>query len=169
MTLLNAPIYNERKERLQKNLLIGSAATFALLVILTLAGFMLGHGWLFSNLPVEHRVSKFLTALEAKDYPTAYGIYNNDANWQQHPNKYADYPLSRFTEDWTSESPVGGPIATHHIDISKTDGSGTFGTGIIVAVTVRTTNKPLLDQRLFMYYIKHDGTLTYPAPHILEY
>jgi hypothetical protein len=168
MTLLNAPIYDERKERLKKNLLIGSAASFALLVLLTLAGFMLGHGWLFSNLPVEHRVSTFLTALEAKNYDTAFGIYNNDADWKQHPAKYADYPLSRFTEDWTTESPAGGPIVSHHIDISKTDGSGTFGTGTIVAVTVKTTKKPA-DQRLFLYYIKRDGTLTYPAPHILEY
>lgn len=168
MTLLDAPIYNERKERLKKTLLIGSASAFALLVVLTLAGFMLGHGWLFSNLPVEHRVSTFLFALEAKDYDNAYGIYNNDSNWKQHPAKYADYPLSRFTEDWTTESPVGGPIASHHIDISKTDGSGTYGTGIIVAVTVKTTTKAT-GQRLFLYYIKQDGTLTYPAPHILEY
>lgn len=168
MTLLNAPIYNERKERLKKNMLIGSASTFALLVVLTLAGFMLGHGWLFSNLPVEHHVSTFLSALEAKDYDAAYGIYNNDSNWKQHPAKYADYSLRRFTEDWTTESPVGGPIASHHIDISKTDGSGTYGTGIIVAVTVKTTTKTT-GQRLFLYYIKQDGTLTYPAPHILEY
>ena len=168
MTLLNAPKYDERREHLKKYSLIGSAATFALLVLLTLAGFLLGHGWLFTDLPAEHKVSKFFDALEAKDYSRAYGIYNNDAKWQQHPGKYQDYPLSRFTEDWTTESPVGGPITSHHVDISKTDGSGTFGTGIIVAVTVKTPAKPT-EQRIFMYYIKQDGTLTFPAPHILEY
>lgn len=168
MTLLNAPSYNEGRERLKKNLLIGSALTVFLLVILTLAGFMLGHGWLFTNLPAEHRVSAFLTALEKKDYDTAYGLYNNDASWKEHAAKYSDYPQSRFIEDWTTESPVGAPLASHHVDISKTDGSGSFGTGIIVAVTVKSTAKPA-DQRLFLYYIKQDGTLTYPAPHILEY
>ena len=97
-----------------------------------------------------------------------FAIYNNDPNWQQHPDKFKDYPLDRFTEDWTTESPAGGPILSHHVDISKTDGSGTFGTGIIVAVRVTTSAKPG-EQKLFLYYIKHDGTLTYPAVHILEY
>jgi len=168
MTLLNAPVYDERKEKLKKTLLIASGATIALLILLTLAGFLLGHGWLFTNLPAEHDVNNFFTALEAKDYNKAFAIYNNDPNWQQHPDKFKDYPLDRFTEDWTTESPAGGPILSHHVDISKTDGSGTFGTGIIVAVRVTTSAKPG-EQKLFLYYIKHDGTLTYPAVHILEY
>jgi hypothetical protein len=168
MTLLNAPVYDERKEKLKKTLLIASGATIALLILLTLAGFLLGHGWLFTNLPAEHDVNNFFTALEAKDYNKAFAIYNNDPNWQQHPDKFKDYPLDRFTEDWTTESPAGGPILSHHVDISKTDGSGTFGTGIIVAVRVTAVGKPG-EKKIFLYYIKHDGTLTYPAIHILEY
>jgi len=168
MTLLNAPAYNEGKERLKKNLLIGSFITVALLVVLSFAGFLLGHGWLFSNLPVEHKVDQFYTALEAKDYKKAYAIYNNDPDWQQHLDSYKDYPLSRFTEDWSTESPAGGPILSHHVDISKTDGTGTFGSGIIVAATVKTATKPF-GQKLFMYYIRKSGQLTYPSYHILEY
>ena len=163
MTLLNAPVYDERKEKLKKTLLIASGATIALLILLTLAGFLLGHGWLFTNLPAEHDVNNFFTALEAKDYNKAFAIYNNDPNWQQHPDKFKDYPLDRFTEDWTTESPAGAPITRHQVVISKTDGSGTFGTGIIVLVQVNEGKK------LFLYYIKHDCTLTYPAVHILEY
>ena len=53
-----------------------------------------------------------------------------DASWQKHPEKY-DYTVKRFTEDWTTESSVG-VIKSHKVDISKTDGTGTFGTGIIV-------------------------------------
>jgi hypothetical protein len=168
MTLLNAPAYNERKEHLKKTLIIGSGVLFALLVVLTFAGFLLGHGWLFTNLPAEHKVSNFYSALEAKDYAKAYGIYNNDPGWQQHPDKYKDYPLSRFTVDWTTESPVGGPILTHHVDISKTDGAGNFGTGIIVAATVTAVGKPS-PQQLDIYYIKKSGQLTYPSFHILQY
>jgi hypothetical protein len=123
---------------------------------------------LFSNLPAEHRVSQFFNALEAKDYNKAYGIYNHDADWQQHPEKYKDYPEKRFQEDWTTDSDLGGPITAHHIDISKTDGSGTFGTGIIVAAHVSVAGKPRPDP-IFMYYLKKSGELTYPAPHILEY
>jgi hypothetical protein len=163
MTLLNAPAYDARRANMIRNTLIGVAVLIVLLIILTLAGFMLGHGWLFSNLGAEHRVDHFFTALENKDYAKAYGIYNNDENWQQHPEKYSGYPLQRFTEDWTTESPVKGPITSHHVDISKTDGSGTFGTGIIVAVRVNGNHK------IFMYVIRADGTMTYPAMHILQY
>lgn len=163
MTLLNAPAYDDRNEKLKKSLLIGSAVTLVAFVLLTLGGYVAGHGWLFTNLPAEHRVDRFFSALEAKDYPTAFGIYTNDPDWQQHPDKHQEYPLPRFTEDWTSASPAGGPILSHHVDISRTDGSGTFGSGLIVAVRVNG------DKKLFMWYQRSDGTLTEPAPHILQY
>jgi hypothetical protein len=167
MSLLDAPTYDERKERQKKTILISIAALFVLLVLLTLAGFLLGHGWLFTNLPAEHKVDAFYTALEQKDFKTAYGIYNNDADWQQHPEKFKEYTLDRFTEDWTTASPVDGPILSHHIDISKTDGSGTFGSGIIVAAHVSSAQKK--DKKVFIYYLKKSGELTYPSIHILEY
>jgi len=162
MTLLNAPEYNERGENRKRNLLVGSGVLVAVLVLTFLGGYLLGHGWFFSNLPAEHKVSNFFSALEAKDFAKAYGIYQNDANWQEHPQKY-EYTLKRFTEDWTTESPINAPITSHHVDISKTDGTGAFGTGIIVATRVNG------ERKLFMYYIRKDGTLTWPAPHELEY
>jgi hypothetical protein len=162
MTLLNAPEYDQRRENRKRNLLIGALILVVVLVVTFLAGFLLGHGWFFSNLPAEHRVNGFFDALEAKDYAKAYGIYYNDATWQQHPQKY-DYTLQRFTEDWTTSSPVSAPIVSHHVDISKTDGTGFWGTGIIVAVRVNG------DHKVFMYYIRKDGTLAWPAPHELDY
>jgi hypothetical protein len=162
MTLLNAPVYNEHRENLKKGLLVGAGVLLALVFVVTFAGFLLGHGWAFTNLPAEHRVSTFFDALEAKDYPKAFAIWNNDDHWQEHPQKYKDYPLARFTEDWTTYSPVKGPITSHKIDISKTDGLGTFGTGIIVACRLNG------DHKAFMWYQKSDGTLTYPAPHELS-
>lgn len=119
-------------------------------------------GGSFRTCLAEHKVSNFFNALEAKDYAKAYGIWWNDPEWQQHPQKY-DYTLQRFTEDWTTDSPVNAPIVNHHVDISKTDGSGAFGSGIIVAVRVNG------DHKVFMYYIRKDGTLAWPAPHILQY
>ena len=92
MTLLNAPAYDEHKERLKKTLLIGTAVTLAVLFVLTFAGFLLGHGWFFTNLPAEHKVSEFYSALEAKDFAKAYGIYYNDPNWQQHPRPVQGLP-----------------------------------------------------------------------------
>ncbi|QHS52939.1 hypothetical protein [Edaphobacter sp. 12200R-103] len=161
MTLLNAPKYNAGRERRKAVLIYGGIAVVVLVAVIGVLGFLMGHGWFFTNLKAEHRVNQFFNALEAKNYNEAYAIWMNDPNWQQHPQKY-DYTLKRFTEDWTTESPVG-PIRSHHVDISKTDGSGTFGTGIIVAVRVNG------GQKMFMWYEKKDGTLTYPAPHELQY
>lgn len=167
MTLLNAPTYDERAEKTKRGLLIGGMALMVFLVIFTLGGYLFGHGWAFSNLPAEHRVNTFFQALEAKDYDKAFAIYTNDDDWKQHAAQHKDYPIDRFTEDWTKESPAGGPILSHHVDISRTDGSGTFGTGIIVAVRANSATQK--DKKLFMYYIRKDGTLTWPAFHELQY
>ena len=163
MTLLNAPVYNERKEKMQRNALIGTGVGIVLIILITLGGFIAGHGWAFSNLPAEHRVGDFFAALESKDYGKAFGIYNNDADWKQHPDKYKDYPENRFESDWSTQDPIDGPVKSYHVDISRTDGSGRFGTGIIVAVTVNG------GKRVFMYYIRKDGTLTWPAYHEIQY
>jgi len=161
MTLLNAPKYDAGKERRRIGLVFGSIGLLLLAAVVGVGGYLMGHGWFFTNLRAEHRVDQFFTALEAQDYNKAYAIWFNDPDWQKHPEKY-EYTLKRFTEDWTTESPVG-PIKSHKVDISKTDGTGTFGTGIIVAVRANGDNK------LFMWYDKKDGTLTYPAPHELQY
>ncbi len=163
MSLMDAPEYDSTHDTRVRNLLIAVVVLVVLTVVIGFGGYAMGHGWFFSNLSAEHRVDKFFNALEARDYGTAFAIYTNDPDWQQHPEKHADYPLTRFTEDWTTESPVKAPIVSHHVDISKTDGSGTFGSGIIVAVRVNG------DHKVFMYYIRKDGTLAWPAPHILEY
>ena len=78
MTLIDAPAYDERRESRNQNLLIAAGVAFVLCVILFFAGFLLGHGWFFSNLPYEHRMNTFFNALEARDYAKAYDIYVND-------------------------------------------------------------------------------------------
>ncbi len=165
MTLIDAPAFDERRANRNRALLLGTGILLTVLVMLTVLGYLLGHGWLFSNIPTEHRVSNFYTALEQKDYAKAYGIYMNDPNWQQRPQQYARYPLARFTEDWTTYSPAGGPIISHHIDVSRTDGTGTFGTGIIVGATLNSNP----NKKGFIYVTRDDGTFTYPSPHVIEY
>jgi hypothetical protein len=160
-SLMNAPAFNPAKEKRNKRILIGIGASIVLLILLTFVGYVTGHGWAFSNFPAQYKVGRFFDALEAKDYAKAFGIYNSDPTWQQHPDKYKDYPLARFTEDWTNYSPIKEPITRHHVDASATDGSGNFGTGIIVAVNVNDKKE------IFLYYLRADGTLTWPAPHEL--
>ena len=142
MTLLNAPEFNEQKETRNRNLLIGSGAFVALIALLAVAGFILGHGWLFMNLPAEHRINVFLSTVEQHDYAKAYGIWYNDPEWQQHPDKYKDYTLQRFTEDFTTESNWKAPVTSFHVDFSKRDDTGT-----VVASTVNGTPLTLKVQR----------------------
>ncbi len=173
MSLMDAPQFDESGERRKVTILISIGVAFLILVLLTFAGYLLGHGWLFTNLRAEHRVNQFFNALEAKDYAKAYNIYENG-----HPD--SGYPLARFAEDWTVDSPVNAPITSHHVDISKTDGSGPFGSGIIVAVRINLQDgivkappgeppntRP--GHKIFMYVNRADGTMTWPAPHILVY
>ena len=155
MMLLNAPQYDEQKERRRHNILVGSGIFVAVMIVLTVGGFLLGHGWLFTNLPAEHRMNVFLTAVQAGDYAKAYGIFNNDANWQQHPDKYKDYPLQRFTEDFTTESEWGGPIKTFHVDFSRRNATGT-----VVEATINGAS------HLTMNIQRSDGTLSF-FPYVL--
>ena len=162
MPLMDAPAYDPTHDRRMKALGIGALVLVIAAFLIGFGGFASGHGWFFSNLPYEHKVNHFFNALEAKDYKQAYAIYENDPNWEQHPDKFG-YPLNRFIEDWTTHSPINVPITEHHVDLSKTDGSGNFGTGIIVAVRVNG------DHKIFMYVNRADGTMTWPAPHELQY
>jgi len=134
MTLLNAPEFDEKKERSRRNLLIGSGLTVLVVAVIAFAGFALGHGWLFLNLPAEHKVSNLLSAVQAQDYAKAYGIFYDDPDWQQHPDKYKDYPLKRFTEDFSTESDWKEPVKSFHVDFSKRD-----DTGVVVATTINAS------------------------------
>ena len=155
MTLLNAPEFNEKQEKRNRNILISSGVLVLILGTIALTGFVLGHGWFFINLPVEHRVDTFLAALQAKDYSKAYGIFYNDADWQQHPQKYKDYPLQRFTEDFTTESDWKAPIDSYHVDFSRRDPSGT-----VVASTINGS------KNLTLHYSRSDGTISF-FPYVL--
>jgi hypothetical protein len=163
-SLINAPAYDPTRDNVIRYSIFGFIGLIFLAAILGVTGLFTGHGLFFINLPAEHKVSNFFTALEKKDYATAYGIYWNDPSWQQHPQTHTDYPLKRFVEDWTTDSPVKGPIVSHHVDLSKKDGSGMFGGSIIVAVTVNG------GQRVFVNVIRTDGTLSCcSVTHEIEY
>ncbi|MGC9198152.1 MAG: hypothetical protein ACP5E5_04340 [Acidobacteriaceae bacterium] len=163
MSLMDAPAYDPTRDNRRRNVIVAVLIGVLLLGVISLAGYVSGHGWLFSNLGYEHRVNEFFDALQDKDYAKAYGIYYNDPEWQQHPQKYSGYPLARFTEDWTKDSPINRPITWHHVDKSVAAGTGYFGTGVIVAVRVNGGNK------IFMYVDRADKTMTWPAPYVFKY
>ena len=109
MTLMNAPEYDSRRDKRNRNLLIAAGVLVVLTIVIGMGGFLLGHGWFFSNLPAEHKVNNFFSALEAKDYGKAFAIYTNDPDWEQHPEKHADYPLQAVYRGLDDGEPGGWP------------------------------------------------------------
>lgn len=127
MTLLNAPVYDEKRAR-RRILLVWLGIT-AVIVLAASA-------WFLRNFAYERAVDRFFTAIEQKDYEGAFAIFNADPEWKSHPQKYAVYPYGQFELDW---GPSGdwGPITRHRIDCSART-----GTGVIVRVTVNGRPEP---------------------------
>lgn len=129
MTIFEAPAYDPRKAR-RRNVIIISAIVVALVI----GGFL----WWFRYLPEERIVTKFFTALEAKDYKTAYGVWIADADWQQKP-PLSRYPYDDFYRDW---GPAGewGPIRSFKVDTATTPKGGS--NGVVVIVTINGRKEP---------------------------
>jgi len=140
-TIFTAREYDPEKERRRRQRII---AVVSILVILAALGYA------FRNWPYEHRVENFFNVLEKKDFKAAYAIWQNDPAWEQHANKYPNYPFSEFYRDW---GPGGewGVISSHQLA-----GSAAMGSGVIVAVRINGRVEPT---RLWVE--KKDKTLTF--------
>lgn len=147
MALLDAKEYDPRPAQRRKRLII-----IAVAVVVIAAGVW----WFTRYWPEEHVVNKFFTAIEKKDFDTAYGIYNADPDWKSHPDKYKDYTLNQFLLDW---GPSGeyGVITSHEIDCVKEPDKKGFASpsGVIIAVTVNNR-----DGDASMWVEKKTKTLT---------
>ena len=100
MTLLDAPSFNAARARKRRNIILSTIGVLILIGIFV---------WIFWNWPAEHRVNRFFAALEQQQFEKAYGIWNNDADWQQHADKYKNsgYPYNRFLDDWNVNGEYG--------------------------------------------------------------
>ena len=89
--------------------------------------------WIFWNWPAEHRVNRLFAALEQQQFEKAYGIWNNDADWQQHTDKYktSGYPYNRFLDDWNVNGEYG-KITSHKILYA----TSSLGNSTLMAVQV---------------------------------
>ena len=139
MTLLDAPRYDARKARIRRNIIIG------IIVAIPFVAFFTWYCW---NWPEEHRVDKFFHAIEAKDYARAFGDWNNDPNWQQHPDQYKLYPYTQFMSDWGPTSEYG-VITSAKILVTKE-----YGTGVVIGVRINGNPKAL-----FMWVEKKTKTI----------
>ena len=148
MTLLDAPQYDARKARIRLRIVIGVLIAIPIIAFFT---------WYFWNWPEEHRVNRFFSALESKQYSDAYGIWNNDPNWQQHPDRYKTYPYKAFMQDWGPNGEYG-VIHSAHVAVTKE-----YGTGVVVGVKINGSHKTL-----FLWVERKNKTLGF-SPFELRY
>src|SRR5271157_5554027 len=160
MTLLDAPKFDEARDR-RRQLMIysGAGLVFVLLVRCWLVS---GHpadwpwNW-YSHMAGRSAANHFLAAVEQNDLPKAYGIWNHDPDWQKHPEKFAAYPFSRFQQDWSSTSPDNeyGVIQTHQLVAARM-----YQNVLLMGVLINGRKTKVL----FLTYFPKDHTLNFAPP-----
>lgn len=130
-TILTAPPYDPKRDKRKKQIIIA-----IICVVIGIAALV----YAFRHWPEEHAVDKFFTALQNKDYKQAYGIWMADPTWEQHPQKYSNYPFNEFYQDW---GPGGewGIIRSFHIDGSAVPKGPSSGVVVVVTVNDRVADK----------------------------
>jgi len=136
MTLLDAPKFDEVREKRNQRMLIGAGGLFLVLFVgwWLVAGRPVDWPWNWNtHLMGRSTVNNFLAAVEKNDLPKAYGIWTHDKDWQQHQNQHGVYPFSRFQGDWSSSSPDNeyGNIQTHKIVAARI-----YGNVLLVATLI---------------------------------
>jgi len=150
MTLLDAQEYDPGRSRKRTKRII-------LTIVIALIVFCLG--WWFRYWPEERIVGHFFAALQRQDYKTAYGIWWQDPQWQQHPQEHPKYPFNDFYQDW---GPGGqwGLIKTQKIYGSSPCPArfgDNGGSGVVVDVVVNGRT-----EHAQIWVEKSDHTLSYP-------
>jgi hypothetical protein len=110
MALMDAKEYDPRPAR--KRFMVGLLSLAAIILLLLLWFWPSGRFRYWREWKIG---DKFFTAIEHRDFDAAYGIYNADPGWKQHPEKYSNYTLPRFMQDWGAASEFG-VITSHKID-----------------------------------------------------
>ena len=145
--MLDAKEFDAEKEsRKRKRLIMGVTVVVIILLL----------GWWFRFWREEHIVGKFFDALQKQDFQTAYGIWQHDAQWNQHPDSKSvhDYPFKDFYRDWGP----GGEWGT--IKTVKVNGASTCpgpSSGVLVDVIVNDRS-----QHAQVWVEKSNHTLSYP-------
>ena len=165
MTLLDAPKFDAARET-RNRIILYSVAGFvfvSLVVFWLLAGRPVDWPWNWSNyLSARSKVNHFLTDIEKNDLASAYGIWIDDKDWQQHPQQHGAYPFARFQQDWSGTSPDNeyGVIQTHQIALA-----GRYGNGVLVAVLINGRKSKALN----LEYEPKDHTLDFSPPGVELY
>jgi hypothetical protein len=134
MALMDAKEYDPRPAQ-RRNRIIATAVV----LVIAIAAYLY-----LTRYDAEIKViNNFFHALERKDFDAAYGIYQGDPEWKQHPQKFGNYTVNQFTLDW---GPSGeyGPITSHNVDCALAPPKKDFVTpsGVVVVVTINKRAEP---------------------------
>lgn len=152
MALLDAKEYDPRPKQRLIRLIV---AVVVLAILAVVAYFM------FRYSSEKKVIENFFQAVEAKDFEKAYGIYNADPEWKQHPQKYNNYTYNQFVLDW---GPSGdyGIITSHKIECAAEPKSSGFQPASGVIVVVRINNRA--DKTESFWVEKKEKSIGYPSP-----
>jgi len=134
MALMDAKEYDPRPAQRRKRII----ATVVVLAIAVAVYLYL------TRYDAEKKViDSFFHALEQKDFDTAYGIYQGDPDWKQHPQKYSNYSVNQFQLDWGPSGEYGA-ISRHQVDCALAPPKKDFvsPSGVVVVVTINGRAEP---------------------------
>jgi len=97
MTLLDAPAFDSRRANTIRTLSIVGVVVVVVGIIARCWG-ILQMPWWFWHWPSDHKINQFMGSVESGDLNKAYGEWNHDANWQQHPAQYQPLRDQRIYE-----------------------------------------------------------------------
>jgi hypothetical protein len=138
MTLLDAPKFDEKAAKRQRQIGIGALIAFGVVIIVYVVLWnTVFHTFEFWAWPAEHRLNTFMKTVESGDFSAAYAQWNQDPDWQQHKEKYSAYDIDQFTKDWGPMSDYG-KIHSHQIAMAKS-----YGNGVVIGVYINGGKTPI--------------------------
>jgi hypothetical protein len=151
MALMDAKEYDPRPAR--KRLVIGVSSLAVIMLLLLLWFWPSGRFRYWRQWKIGEN---FLAAIEHRDFDAAYSLYNADPGWKQHPEKYSNYTLPRFMQDWGAASEFG-TITSHKIDCAIGPQQKGFQSpsGVVLLVYVNHRPDPTL-----LWVEKKSGTIS---------
>jgi hypothetical protein len=155
MGLLDAKEYDPRpRQRAIRIILLAVVA-----IIVGLVSY-----FLFRYQPEKNVINAFFDAIQTKDFEKAYGIYQADRDWKQHPQKYGTYTYNQFYLDWGPQGDYG-IITTHAVECAVEPKPAGFHPASGVIVVVRINNRA--DRTESLWVEKKSKVISLPPEKVL--
>ncbi|HTW78347.1 MAG TPA: hypothetical protein VME23_02270 [Terracidiphilus sp.] len=162
MTLLDAPKFDEARDRRRRMFLsAGAGAILVLFVAFWLAsGRPIDWPWnWYIHLAGRSTMNRFLADVEQDNLQKAYGVWVHDPNWQQHHNELKFYTFATFQKGWGPDSSNNdyGTIKSHKIVAARV-----YGNALLAAILINGRKSGALS----LEYDPRTHTLLFPPPDV---